>query len=280
MAKARAPQQIALLYALIGCLWILFSDQLVALIWQEPQTVLLVSQLKGWGYVVVTALLFYWLIRRSTERLVASESELREHSAALASADSLLRSQLAEVEGSRQRLHVLNQQLQASHQLYSDLVNSIDGIVWELEIETFRFTFVSKKAEKLLGYPVDQWLNEADFWTNHLHPGDRTWAFDFCLQATQAKRNHTFEYRFLANDGRIIWLRDVVTVVVENDRPVKLRGVMLDVTEKKQADEALKAREILLNTVLDTLPVGVWIADRQGELIRANQAAEQFKLVA
>ncbi|MBI5253641.1 MAG: PAS domain S-box protein [Euryarchaeota archaeon] len=130
--------------------------------------------------------------------------------------------------------------LRQSHQKYEGLVNSIDGIVWEADARTFQFSFVNKQAERLLGHPIERWLTEPTFWKDHIHPDDREWAVSFCVTATKEKRPHEFEYRMIAADGRIVWLRDIVVVVVENDQPVKLRGVMVDVTERKKAEERLK----------------------------------------
>jgi PAS domain S-box-containing protein len=129
------------------------------------------------------------------------------------------------------------EEVQQTHARYETLLNSIDGIVWEVDVRTFQFTFVSRQAEQLLGYPVEQWLTEPDFWENHLHPEDREWAVNFCLTSTQQKQPHQFNYRMLAADGRVVWLRDQVTVVVENDQPVALRGIMTDITDRVRAEE-------------------------------------------
>jgi PAS domain S-box-containing protein len=95
MAEKNAAGRIALFYAVIGCIWILFSDQLVALLFPDPSTSLLVSQFKGWGFIAFTALLLYWLIRDSREQLVRSEAELRRKSTALAeNREMLLRYEL------------------------------------------------------------------------------------------------------------------------------------------------------------------------------------------
>lgn len=129
--------------------------------------------------------------------------------------------------------------LRQAHQDYVTLVNSIDGIVWEADADTFVFNFVSGQAERLLGYPTERWLTEATFWKDHIHPDDQGWAVDFCVQSTQQKRPHDFEYRMIAADGRTVWLRDIVTVVVENGKPSRLRGIMIDTTERKRAEENL-----------------------------------------
>ena len=52
------------------------------------------------------------------------------------------------------------------------LIDALGGIVWEAELETFRFVFVSAGAERILGFPVRTWLEEPDFWVRHTHPDD------------------------------------------------------------------------------------------------------------
>ena len=133
--------------------------------------------------------------------------------------------------------------LRQSSEKYEVLVDSVEGIVWEADAATFAFTFVSPQAERLLGYPARQWLEEADFWRRHTHPDDVGWTAEFCLRATAEKRNHEFEYRMVAADGRVVWLRDLVSVVVEDDNVVKLRGIMLDVTDRRNAEQALRESE-------------------------------------
>jgi PAS domain S-box-containing protein len=98
--------------------------------------------------------------------------------------------------------------------------------VWECAFPSYQFTFVSKQAERLLGYPIDQWLTQPNYFCDHLHEADRAWVLEYCREATLLKENHAMEYRFLHANGQEVWLKDLVTVVVENDQPVKLRGVM------------------------------------------------------
>ena len=56
---------------------------------------------------------------------------------------------------------------------YEELVDSLEAIVWRADAGSFRTSYVSKRAESILGYPITQWLCEPAFWEAHLHPEDR-----------------------------------------------------------------------------------------------------------
>lgn len=166
--------------------------------------------------------------------------------------------------------------LRRSQQQYQALVHSIDGIVWEADAATLQFTFVSPQAERLLGYPVAQWVTEPDFWPRHMHPEDREWAIDFCLAQTREGRAHHFEYRMLAADGRVVWIRDVVSVIVDGDRPVTLRGVMIDITAQKQAELLVQAERDFARQITETMGQGLAVLDADDRVVYVNPALSRL----
>ena len=157
--------------------------------------------------------------------------------------------------------------IRLSQQQYQSLVHSIDGIVWELDAASFKFTFVSQQAERILGYPPERWTNEADFWVEHLHPDDRLWVVDYRAAATLAKADHQFDYRMIAKDGRTVWLRDFVTVDASESGQVLLRGVMIDITERKRAEEELKQSESELAEAQRLAHIGSWNWDLRTDVM-------------
>jgi PAS domain S-box-containing protein len=126
--------------------------------------------------------------------------------------------------------------LKRSMRQYETLVNSVDGIVWQADLPNLRFTFVSRQAERLLGFPSDQWLGDPQFWQNHIHPDDRANAM--ARYADTSQDYQTFEYRMIAADGRVVWLRDIVSVVREESEPMRAQGIMVNITQRKLAEEA------------------------------------------
>jgi PAS domain S-box-containing protein len=159
-----------------------------------------------------------------------------------------------------------------SRRQYQALIGSIDGIVWEADATTFRFTFVSPQAERVLGYPVAEWLDQPSFWRDHIHPDDTGWAVAYCVSATQEMRDHDFEYRMVAADGRVVWLRDIVSVVVEQGVVTKLRGVMIDVTGSKRAEEARRQAEEKYRSIVENAVEGIFQSTPAGRFLTANPA--------
>ena len=114
------------------------------------------------------------------------------------------------------------------------LVDALGGVVWEFDWSTGCFTYVSRAAEGLLGFTKSEWMAPG-FWLERLHPDDSEWAPSYCVEATKDGRDHEFEYRMLCKDGREVWVYDLVSVDSEARMEGRLRGILLDITERKTA---------------------------------------------
>lgn len=156
----------------------------------------------------------------------------------------------------------------------SRLLDALPAIAWSASAQTFRFTYLSPAAETLLGYPVQRWLDEPSFWSEHLHPEDR-YVPSLCHTETVAGRNHELVYRMIAADGRTVWLRDYVNVHKVDGVPVELFGVMVDITREREAEEASRENRENFRRMVDLSPdcIGVYVDEA---CVYVNQAFVQL----
>ena len=126
-----------------------------------------------------------------------------------------------------------------SQQRVESLINTIDGIVWECDVASFSFNFISQKVENILGYSPEEWLESPTFWRDHIYAEDREWVLNYCKIKTNDKEGYDFEYRMVAKNGNLVWLRDIVNIVIENGKATSLRGIMIDITKTKEAEKEL-----------------------------------------
>jgi diguanylate cyclase (GGDEF)-like protein/PAS domain S-box-containing protein len=157
------------------------------------------------------------------------------------------------------------------------LLGDVDAIVWEAaHTPTRRYTFASERAEVILGFPAEQWIDDG-FWQEHIHLDDLERVLDEDDEAFRARRDVELEYRMIAEDGRVVHLRDLVTIVFDaTGQALGLRGVMIDITAQRRAEERFRQYADLVEHIQMALLVGRLVdpADaRSLEIVAANPMA-------
>jgi len=140
--------------------------------------------------------------------------------------------------------------LYSNERKYKRLLDSTNAIPWELDIATGNFTYMGPQAVKVFGYPLEYW-KDMTAWADTILPEDRDWAVQFCMCEAKAGRDHEFEYHTLTQDGRVLLIRDVVSVIMGEKCPEKLIGFMHDITERKQSEEALIHSHELMSYIIE-----------------------------
>lgn len=166
----------------------------------------------------------------------------------------------------------LREQLGKSEERSRRLVATTDVIAWEMDLPSWQFTYVSPQVEKLFGYPQDEWYAE-NFWTEKVHAEDRDWAVDYCMALTARSQDHDFEYRMIAKDGRVVWVRDIVTVHCDDDGPSLLSGYLIDISTQKETEEALAKSEQRFRDFAEAATDWFWEMD---EKLRFSYFSERF----
>jgi diguanylate cyclase (GGDEF)-like protein/PAS domain S-box-containing protein len=135
--------------------------------------------------------------------------------------------------------------LREAEERYRTLIERIPVITYLQEPEEpNRTVYLSPQHEQILGYPREHSLEDPDHWMRTMHPEDRERVLKDDRRTNETGEPFRTEYRQFASDGRVVWLRDEATLIRDGDgRALYWLGVQVDITERKEAEEALKASE-------------------------------------
>jgi len=136
--------------------------------------------------------------------------------------------------------------------LYRALVESIPAIFYidrPDDLSTNYYT--SPQALDLLGYTQEEWGTTPELWMAKIHPDDRERVLGENERSNRTGEPFFCEYRMQTRDGRIVWIRDEAVLEMDDEgRPRHWRGLMLDVTAQKEAEEKLRwSLEVLRRTI-------------------------------
>ncbi|MDT7689812.1 MAG: hypothetical protein QOE46_2571 [Acidobacteriota bacterium] len=138
-------------------------------------------------------------------------------------------------------------QIESERRRLRDLVASVPGVVWEAwgepDAEGQRINFVSDYVEQMLGYTVEEWLATPNFWLSIVHPEDREQAALDAHRKFESDEGGVSQFRWMHSDGRVIHV-EAHSVAVRDDegRAVGMRGVTMDISARKGAEEELDRR--------------------------------------
>jgi len=185
---------------------------------------------------------------------------------------------LRERESAVHRQVELGRDLAMAEARYRALVERQMGIVYLAEPgEHGRWHYVSPQVETLLGYSQDEWLADPTLWAERIHPEDRERILsDEARSATTPRSgSRVWEYRMLARDGREVWILDdeAVTEVGAAGLPTLVQGVLLDITERKRVEEALRVSEEQTRLIIETASYAFVGMDADGRVAAWNQRA-------
>ena len=135
--------------------------------------------------------------------------------------------------------------------------------------------YVSPAFERF-GYPLEAWLEDPDIWVKVIHPDDREWVFNQTAASTDSGEDVDYEYRLYAADGTLHSVRDRGCLIRDADGNIIYReGVMLDITGRKEAEDALRDSEERYRNLFENANDIIYVHDLEGNYISLNRAAQR-----
>lgn len=164
---------------------------------------------------------------------------------------------------------LVEEALRESEIRHRSLVEALPAIVYRAEPKPpYARLYVSPQIEAL-GYSLAEWYSRPDLWVSLLHPDDREWVLRETGETLCQGCENEYEYRLIAQDGTVHWLHDRGRFVVdEEQRPLYWQGVMVDITDHKQAEARLQTSEAELRAVFAAMTDSIFVLDAHGRYLK------------
>lgn len=166
--------------------------------------------------------------------------------------------------------------LRESELRYRRLVEQMPAAVFTANAEDRGITYISPQIEAITGYSVDDHLANPHLWLSIIHPDDRK-IFDRPLSSGPKTREPIVdEFRMIRKDGETIWVR-CSTVSIRNSAGERIayQGILVDITEAREAAEALWESEDRFASFMQHLPGAAYIKDDQGRYLYVNEYVDR-----
>ncbi len=205
----RLALRIAVWYAVLGCAWILLSGWLLHRLVRNPEWLAALEDVKGWCFILVTALLLWFALDRY----------------------------FRELEAGAQRVQDLEQR-------WKFALEGAGHGVWDWDLQTNK-VFFSDRWKTMLGFEPEEVGGALSEWETRVHPEDLA-RVKLELQRHLARQAEEYvtEYRLRCKDGSYKWIQDRGKVMARaaDGRALRFLGTHFDISDRRAAEEVLRQR--------------------------------------
>ncbi len=168
------------------------------------------------------------------------------------------------------------QELEVATRELGILFNSIDEIFFSVNMTSLKVIQISATCEKLYGYSENEFMADYKLWFDIIHPDDKHVLNNEDELLRQGKYVNN-QYRIIRKDKTIRWVETNITPTLnENGNLIRVDGVTRDITQRKNAEQALETSEAFNKGVLASLNSHIAVIDDKGLVIAVNKAWEDF----
>ena len=166
--------------------------------------------------------------------------------------------------------------LRESQDRFRQLAENIREVFWMTDPQKDRILYISPGYEEIWGRATDSLYESPRSWLDAIYPGDRARVLDAAL-TKQVAGDYDEEYRVVRPDGTTRWVHDRAFPIRDESGTVyRIAGIAEDITERKQAQAALRDAYQKTKTILASLPGAILIVNDKQEAVYANSLAEHY----
>ena len=141
---------------------------------------------------------------------------------------------------------------------YQRLVERMPALTYIEDPDTGAMLYVGPQVQEMFGYSPEEWIADPTLWIQRLHPEDR----DRVIAANAADTGDRWscEYRSLHRDGHVVWVQNEAVLIRDaQGRPLYWQGIVVDVTERKRAEQAVREAEQRYRTLVEEMPAVTYL---------------------
>ncbi|NEO70350.1 PAS domain S-box protein [Moorena sp. SIO3H5] len=228
------------------------------------------------------------LIQKLRKASLELELRIEQRTAELLTANSRLAKEIRGRILAQEALGKNELALQLSENRLESILSSLQDVVWSVRPQTSTLLYLNSAVNNLYGYSISDFSGNSNLWLEVIHPEDRervqqkrnflnNKSLPLSPQSLLAIDGQDLEYRIVRSDGQVRWIRDHVEIHTDDHGyPIRIDGIVTDITKAKQVEEAMAASERKFHAIFDQTSQFTWLLQPDGTLLKANQTALDF----